>query len=196
MSQSKDVTGRDLPPFRGWQSPRRRRGLVVLAALVAFAVGLVVGGRSGQAPAERVAQRFTTAWEHGDYRRMWELSGGPPRPRAPALPPPPPAAAPPPPPPGGPLPPPPPPRAPRSRAAAIPGTTWGVHFDRPRHERAGVVEVPATISTRVWGTLRATLRLPMSGDGDTTQVRWAPRLVFPGLRGSERLRRETTLPAR
>src|SRR5437868_5898412 len=125
MSQSKDVTGRDLPPFRGWQSPRRRRGLVVLAALVAFAVGLVVGGRSGQAPAERVAQRFTAAWEHGDYRRMWELSTGPRRPGAATF-------------------------AARYRAAAITATTSGVHFDRPRRERDGVVAVPATISTRVW----------------------------------------------
>src|SRR4051795_7306130 len=171
MTQSKDVTARDLPPFRGRQSRRVRLLLVAAAAAGAFAVGAIVGAGSGEAPAERVASRFTTAWEHGDWARMWALSAGPNRPRASTF-------------------------TARYRAAADTATVSAIAFGRPRDDRDGVVEVPAVIPTRVWGRLGATLRLPVAGEGGAARVRWSSRLVFPGLRPGERLRRETTLPAR
>src|SRR4051812_50132558 len=86
MTQSSDVTRRDLPPFRGRQSRRGRLIAVGIIGVVALAVGVVVGARTGQAPSQRVAARFTRAWERGDWRRMWALSGGARRPApAPAL---------------------------------------------------------------------------------------------------------------
>ena len=47
--------------------------------------------------------------------------------------------------------------------------------------RDGVVSVPMTVRTRVFGTVRATLRLTFTGDGDDKQLNWRPNLVFPGL---------------
>jgi hypothetical protein len=171
MTQSTDVNGRDLPPFRGRQSRRLRLLVIAGAAVIAFAAGLIVGSGSGEAPAQRVAARFTSAWERGDWARMWELSAGPRRPRASTF-------------------------ASRYRGAAATATVADIRFGRPRDERDGVVSVPAVVTTRVWGRLRATLRLPVAGKGDAARVRWSSRLVFPGLAPGELLRRETTLPAR
>src|SRR4051794_17587038 len=171
MTQSRDVTGRDVPPFPGRQSRRVRRLLVLAAAAVAFAAGLILGAGSGEAPGERVAARFTSAWEKGDWARMGSLSTGPRRPRAATF-------------------------AGRYRAAPDTATASAIPFCRPRRGPHGVVDAPAVVTTRVWGTLRATLRLSVSGDGEAARVRWSSRLVFPGLAPGERLRRETTLPER
>src|SRR5204862_1733318 len=131
MTQSTDVTGRDLPPLGGRQSRRR---LIAIAALgaAAFAIGVVIGAKSGQAPSRRVAARFTRAWERGDWPRMFALSRGARRPHS--------AAA----------------YARRYRAAAATATATGVRFGRPGRERDGIVDVPATVTTRLWGPLRAT----------------------------------------
>src|SRR4051794_3318525 len=172
MTQSSDVTRRDLPPFRGRQSRRGRLIAVAIIGVVALAVGVVVGARTGQAPSQRVAAHFTRAWERGDWRRMWALSGGARRPAT--------AAA----------------FARRYRAAAATATVTAVRFGRPARERDGVVNVPATASTRLWGPVRATLRVPVSGEGDAARVRWSPRLVFPGLRAGEHLHHTTTLAER
>src|SRR4051812_5408733 len=155
MTQSKDVTGRDLPPSRGRKSRRVRLLVVIAAAVVAFAAGLILGAGSGEAPAERAAARFPTAGEHGGWGRVWGLSAGanPPRPSTFAA---------------------------RHRAAAPTATVRSIRFGRPREERDGIIAVPAVVDTRVWGRLRATLRLPVSGEGDAARVRWTNRLVFPG----------------
>src|SRR5918998_153269 len=60
----------------------------------------------------------------------------------------------------------------------------------------GVVIVPMTVSTRVFGTLRAPLRLRFSGEDDDKRVAWSPSLVFPGLAAGERLERSTQMPRR
>jgi penicillin-binding protein A len=145
--------------------------VVAAAALAAFAAGLILGAGRGEAPAEKVAARFTGAWERGDWARMWSLSAGPSRPRTTTF-------------------------AARYRDAAATATVRSIRFGRPREERKGVVAVPAVIETRVWGPMRAVLRLPVAGEGDAARVRWSSRLVFPGLRPGEHLRRETTLPPR
>ena len=132
----------------------------------------MVGVRSSQGPEQRVAARFTEAWERGEWARMWALSGGPGRPRGVAA------------------------FASRYRAAAETATATRVRFGRPGRPRDGVVAIPALVETRLWGPLRATLRLPMRGDADDTRVAWRRSLVFPGLRRGERLRRQTTLPDR
>jgi hypothetical protein len=51
----------------------------------------------------------------------------------------------------------------------------------------GEVEVPVAVTTRLFGTLRGTLTLPVSEDG----VRWSPALRLPGLRAGETPRRRT-----
>lgn len=60
----------------------------------------------------------------------------------------------------------------------------------------GVVAVPMTVTTRVFGTLRATLRLKFTGADDERRVDWSPSMVFPGLAEGESLTRSTRLPRR
>jgi len=60
----------------------------------------------------------------------------------------------------------------------------------------GVVSVPITVRTRVFGTVRETLRLPFAGDGDDARVAWASNLTFPGVERGQRLKRSTQLPPR
>ncbi len=58
------------------------------------------------------------------------------------------------------------------------------------------VDVPMTIRTRVFGTIRATLSLTFTGDGDRPGVDWRRNLVFPGVPPGEELKREVTMPPR
>src|SRR3954447_7976105 len=171
MSQSRVVKGADLAASRRRRSRRTRRIAAGALALAAFVAGAVVGLRSREHPYQRLAARYTAAWAHGDYARMWALSAGPRRPGAATF-------------------------AARQRAAAETATVRAWHFGRPSRPHDGVVRVPAVIRTRVWGTLHTTLRLPVTGDGDAARVTWGSELVFPGLRAGERLHRETTLPPR
>src|SRR3954451_8695681 len=173
MSQSSVVTRGDLAVSRGARRPRRVRLVAAgLAAAVAFGVGALVGSSSGQDPAQRLAAQFTGAWEHGDWARMWKLSGGPRRPGAfPRF-------------------------AARYRAAATTATAESIRFGEPSEVRDGTVVVPAVAHTRLWGTLRRQLRLRVRGDGDAARIAWGSELLFPGLQRGERLRRETTLPER
>lgn len=52
--------------------------------------------------------------------------------------------------------------------------------------------VPVTLRTHAFGTIQHDLVLPLDG----ANVKWAPNLVFPGLRAGERLVRHTTVPRR
>ena len=127
----------------------------------------------GPAVEKAAAQRFVTAWSKGDYAAMHaELSTGDQR--------------------AVPL-----PRfTERFRAAATTATATSFRHGEPRDPDDGVVSVPMTVVTRVFGTLRPTLRLTFSGADDDKRVAWSPSLVFPGLAAGERLERSTRLPRR
>lgn len=58
------------------------------------------------------------------------------------------------------------------------------------------VDVPMTIRTRIFGTVRATLALAFSGDGDPPGVDWRRKDVFPGLLAGEELTADEELPPR
>jgi penicillin-binding protein A len=63
--------------------------------------------------------------------------------------------------------------------------------------RRGVdIPVRMVINTRLFGTLRETVQVPLAGTGDSPTVRFAPSLLFPGLRGRERLGRHMSLAPR
>jgi len=59
-----------------------------------------------------------------------------------------------------------------------------------------VHDVPVTVHTRMFGELRATLRVRTTGDGEATRVRWSPEMTFPGLRAGETVSRTTRMPPR
>jgi cell division protein FtsI/penicillin-binding protein 2 len=61
----------------------------------------------------------------------------------------------------------------------------------------GTVSVPVRVATRLFGTLRLELSLPVHSDGgEGERVAWDPSLAFPGLRPGESLRSHLLLPRR
>jgi cell division protein FtsI/penicillin-binding protein 2 len=58
------------------------------------------------------------------------------------------------------------------------------------------VRVPVRISTRVFGTVRTELELPVTEEGGEVRVPWRAHLAFPGVRAGEELTRRTRLPPR
>jgi penicillin-binding protein A len=156
-------------------SPERRRRLTrrtipALAglALLASGAGLVVGSRA-QSGSERTADEFAEAWERGDYGAMYALLDDASR-RVHTR------------------------REFRAayRDAAATATAAAVEVGDPEGERAGAVAIPVAVRTRVFGTVRAELRLPVHDE----QVTWGPLLAFPGLRRGEALARESEPPER
>ena len=137
---------------------------------IAVFVLLVAGGRSA---AEVRAERFAAAWARADYAAMHaELT----------------AAA----------------RKDRPvesfsadyREATATATATALRPGKTGKLKDGVVSIPMTVTTRVFGTISATLLLPFSGEDDEARVVWARNLTFPGVKRGERLTRRTTLPAR
>jgi transpeptidase family protein/penicillin-binding protein len=154
-----------IPPER-----RRRlthRALPALAGLAAVSLvaGTIVGSTTRSA-SEQAAGDFADAWERGDLRGMHDLLSEASSARFPIE------------------------RFRRAyRRAAATATMTDLDAGDPETVN-GVVTVPVVVDTRVFGSLRGNLRVPVSGD----RVDWSPRLVFPELRAGERLRR-VSVPA-
>jgi len=149
----------------------RRAAPVAAIALVAFGVGTFVGARH-EAPGQRVAAQFTEAWQRGDVRAMFAqtdvaANNGSLQKFTDQL-----------------------------RGAERTATATAFRFRTPGQVRDGVVSVPATVTTRIFGTVRAPLLLPLVGDGDATRVHVTPSMLFPGLRPGEDVSRRTSLPPR
>jgi penicillin-binding protein A len=157
-----------IPPER-----RRRithRALPTLGALAA--VSLVAGvfaGANADSATERAASDFVSAWERGDMRTMHGLLTPAARARYPmrAF------------------------RAAYERAAAT-ATLRSIDPEDPEGVHDGEVTIPVVLDTRVFGSLRGDLEVPVSEE----HVAWAPRLVFPELRPGERLTRRSLPPTR
>jgi peptidoglycan glycosyltransferase len=158
----------------GLSAERRRRlthrALPALGglALVAGGAGMVVGSQV-QSGSQRTAAEFTQAWERGDYDAMYDMLDD----------------------------------ASREvhsrkefqaayRRAAATATAKGIEVGDPEGERDGSVVVPVEVDTRVFGTVRANLRLPVHEE----EVTWGPLLAFPGLRRGEALARASEPPER
>ena len=155
-------------------SPARRRrllsrGVPVLVALgiAALGVGVLIGSL-GQSATVETAEDFVRAWERGDYATMHKLIEPSDRDRA-SL-----AAF----------------RAAYQRAAAT-ATTESVDAGKVR-EDGDDARVPMVVTTRIFGEVRGTLVLRVNDE----RIDWDRSLVFPGLRGAERLGRTTLTPPR
>jgi penicillin-binding protein A len=147
-----------------------RRAFPALGALALLSMGAgLVFGAGTPSRSERVAGDFAAAWERGDYRAMHALLDDASR-RAHALP------------------------AFRHayREAAATATATGVTVGGATDERDGLVVLPVDVRTRVFGRVRADLRLPVNGE----RVTWGPLLAFPGLRPGEGLSRRSDPPVR
>ena len=147
-----------------------RRAFPALGALALLSMGAgLVFGAGTPSPSERVAGAFAAAWERGDYRAMHALLDDASR-RTHSLP------------------------AFRQayREAAATATATGVTVGGATDERDGLVVLPVDVRTRVFGRVRADLRLPVNGE----RVTWGPLLAFPGLRPGEGLSRRSDPPVR
>jgi penicillin-binding protein A len=158
-------------------SQRLRRARPVLAfALVAFAIGAVVGAdHRGGSPADALAESFVAAWTHEDYAAMYsdldvssrrtigvsEFVNAYQRALTTAT----------------------------ATRTSVAGRALGLPHAR--------VLVPVRVQTRLFGALALdyTLRI-VSDDGSGPRVAWSRSLVFPGLRPGEALSIHTSLPRR
>jgi penicillin-binding protein A len=158
------------------QTLRVRRARPVIAlAIVAFAIGVIVGANSGSSSGDQLAARFVKAWAHADYGAMYADADAATRRSmsADAF-----AAA----------------YAEALRTATATGERVS---GKPRGSSGGIVTVPVSVRTRLFGTLALSFRLKLvAGAEGTQQVAWSRSLAFPGLRAGETLSRQTTLPPR
>ncbi len=164
-----------MTPDRAAQRRRRRlrrAGAVAGAAVVAFFAGAVVAAR-GPVPERELADRYVAAWQRGDWRAMHAELSEADRRRTPlrAF-----AAA--------------------HRDAAATATATSLRAAAPRVRGDDAVAIPTAVRTRAFGTLRATLVLPLRRVADRVTVAWSAHLALPGLRPGEELTRSTSLAPR
>jgi penicillin-binding protein A len=74
------------------------------------------------------------------------------------------------------------------RMANAEATVQKVVIGRASKTVGGKVTVPVAVRTKLFGTLRGRVALPVTRDGERVGVRWRPYLRLPGLRPGERVR--------
>ncbi len=155
-------------------SRRRVRLLVPLVVVAAVAAGLVLVLRAGPGHAERqLVTSYVRAWAAGDYAKMYSLL------------------------------------SPASRQAingrrfadayrrdATTATVLKLTPIRVGSLRGDAIPVRMAVRTRLFGSLREMLEVPLTGTGSSATVDFVPSLLFPGLRGRERLTRHMSLAPR
>ena len=164
--------GRHRGRRRLWR--RRLRLLIPLAVLAGIAVAVVLVLRAGPGRAERqLVTSYVHAWAAGEYHQMYALL------------------------------------SPASRQAigearfaagyrhdATVATLVSLTAVRVGKRVGGQIPLRMRVLTRLFGTLRETVEVPLKGTGSSATVEFVPALLFPGLRGHERLARHMVLPPR
>lgn len=82
------------------------------------------------------------------------------------------------------------------RAAAATATLQSLTSLSVGERAGGAIPVRMDVRTRVFGRLHAVLLVPLSGSGSDARVAYGRSLLFPGLRGGERLGRVVQLATR
>ncbi|HEY2769552.1 MAG TPA: penicillin-binding transpeptidase domain-containing protein [Solirubrobacteraceae bacterium] len=143
--------------------------VIAIAALVA---GIIVSTGPGRAE-HRLVTDYVNAWARGDYARMYGMldSGSQHRISEARF-------------------------ASAYKAAGSTATLEAIILGRVGSKQGDTYPVIVRARTRLFGTLRETLLVPLQGSGSSAKVRYAGTLVFPGLRRGEQLSRQTSLPPR
>ena len=141
-------------------------------AAVAVAAVLVVRGSPGAAERQLVTN-YVRAWSAGDYRKMYSLLDPASRQSLSES---------------------------RFAAAyrrdAMIATVRSITPARVGTEQGNDIPVRMVVATRLFGDLRETVQVPLTGTGSDASVHFVPSLLFPGLQGRERLGRHTALAPR
>ena len=159
-----------------WVEPgRRRRRRLPLLPFAILLLLLVAGGAVGYVLRERdqrhdefraAAVRFATAWEQRKPAEMYKELDADARSKYSAR------------------------RfAADYRMADEQATVRNVAVSRIGEERGGLVRMDVAVRTRLFGTLRGRVALPVTRVDERVGVRWRPYLRLPGLRPGERVRR-------
>jgi len=150
----------------------RRRAPLIVVAVIAFAVGIVVGSRAGRAERALVVQ-YVHDWVHGHYGGMYRLLDSASRERVSVT----------------------------AFTAAYEQDARTATLIRLATLHVGsfhdnVIDVTMRARTRLFGPLREQLIVPLDETPSGPAVRFAGTLLFPGLRPGEKLRRLDTLAPR
>jgi cell division protein FtsI/penicillin-binding protein 2 len=149
------------------------RGAPILAlAVVAFVVGVILAGSPGGAERQTVTE-YVRAWSRGEYGQMYDLLDRVSQRQISRV-----------------------VFAQDLRNAAATATVASLRPGRMHGPNGNVIDVRMRVRTRIWGVLEETLLVPLSGSGSGARIRFASTLLFPGLRGNERLHRTSTLAPR
>jgi peptidoglycan glycosyltransferase len=156
---------------------RRRRLLtravpLAAAAIAAFTFGVIQATAPGRAE-RRLVSDYVRAWAGSNYARMYSLLD----------------------------------RSSRQRIseaqfvaeyqnAARTATAAGILPGRVGSRRGEVIPVRVAVRTLLFGTLRATLAVPLAGGGSGASIRFSSSLLFPGLGAGEQLTRQSRLAPR
>jgi penicillin-binding protein A len=151
---------------------RRARPVIALAG-VAFVIGAIAGADYSPSYTHALAARFTAAWARSDYASMYaEIDASSRRTVTPSA------------------------FTNAYESALTTATANGMRVTGKPRDVHGGVEVPVSVSTRLFGTLSSDFTLPLQGGGSGVRIAWSRSLAFPGLHSGEHLSRHTTLPRR
>jgi penicillin-binding protein A len=148
-------------------------GIPILAlAAAAFAVGAILATAPGRAE-RRTVTRYMSAWQENDYPTMYSLLDPASKQRTSE------------------------PRfASEMRSTAATATLLGLRAQHVGNANNGTIPVRMVVATKLWGTLRETLDVPLEGSGSSARISLTNALLFPGLRPGEHLGRSIHLPPR
>jgi len=144
----------------------------VVLAILAFGLGIYVSG-AGARSERALAARYVRDWSRGDFPAMYRLLSPASRRRwsETAF-------------------------AAQYAAAADTATLESIRPGRVGAISGAYVRVPVRARTRIFGTLREMLQVPISGGANGPYVAFGGTLLFPGLRPGEQLIRHSVLAAR
>jgi penicillin-binding protein A len=153
---------------------RRLRLLVPLTVIAAVVVAIVLILRAGPGPAEHeLVSNYVHDWATSDYSKMYSLLDPVSHSHVSEA------------------------RfADAYRHDAMIATLTALTPVKIGSRQGEYIPVRMRVSTRLFGTLRETLEVPLTGSGSSATVHFASNLLFPGLTGHERLGRRMSLPPR
>ena len=149
-----------------------RTAPLAIVAIAASLAGVTIATEPGRAE-RRVLARYVSAWAHEDFAQMYSLLDPASRRRTPE-----------------------PKFEGLFRRAAATATLLRIETWRVGSKHGDFYPVAVRLRTRLFGTLRGTLDVPLARSGSAARIIFSPSLAFPGLGPGEHLSRKVRLAPR